>query len=188
MTVSEIMRDLVTYRNYFKSSGGGVTITGGEPFVQSGFMLEILQQCRQQGIHTVVDTSGYTSEKTARKVLPYTDLVLMDMKGYWPQTFKEVTGVDQAKSMAFLNLTREMGIDVWIRYVLVPGLTDNLDEIQEMKAFLDTFPNVKKIDVLPFHKHGEDKWAQLKKFKYNLGDTPPPSKELVRQVRSMLAM
>lgn len=185
MTVQQIMDDIITYKNFFRSSGGGVTISGGEPFMQPDFLLEILLACKAEGIHTAIDTSGYASEKQMYRILPQADLLLFDVKGHSPETFTNVTGVFQDKNKRMLEIARELDIDTWARYVLVPGLTDDIAEITDLKKYLDTFPNVKRIDVLPFHKHGEDKWAALK-FDYELADTQPPSKQLLAEVKEIL--
>jgi len=181
------MDQILKYRTYYKTTGGGVTISGGEPFAQSEFLTEILKACKSYGIHTALDTSGYTSLAQARETLRYTDLLLLDVKGFSHATYKNVTGAKIQTMLEFFGVANEMGIDTWIRYVLVPGLTDNLDEIKELATFLSQYEIVKKVDVLPFHKVGEHKWEE-KNIPYTLTDTQPPSEALVAQVREILRL
>ena len=186
MTVDEIVRDIRRYRSYINFSGGGVTITGGDPFAQPGFLETLLAGCKADGFHTAIDTSGYAPGPVVRRVLEYTDLVLLDIKSINPKTYKMVTGVSIDRTLETLCICQNMGITVWVRFVLVPGLTDNLDDIRRMAAFLDSFENVERVDVVPFHKAGEYKWRDLK-LDYELWDTPVPSVKLLEEVRGILA-
>ena len=187
MTVDEIMEEVLKYRNYFKASGGGVTISGGEPFSQPEFLTEILKACKHNGISTAIDTSGYTSPCNAKEAFKYTDLLLLDMKAYYPENYKHITGVTIDKALATLELAKQLNLPAWIRYVLVPGLTDNKDELKDLAEFLRGFDNIKKIDVLPFHKEGEYKWYS-RGIPYELADTQPPTRELVAEVKGILSI
>jgi len=184
MTVNDIMNEVLKYKNYYKASGGGATISGGEPFMQAEFLTEILKACKHHGIHTAIDTSGYTSPANAKKALQYTDLLLLDIKAYNPETYKKVTGVDIDKTLDVLQLSQALNIPTWIRYVLVPGLTDDMDEIKCLAEFLKGYSNVEKIDVLPFHKEGEYKW-QDRNIPYELTDAPPATPEMVEAVKKI---
>lgn len=185
MTVDEIMQDIGKYKSYMRFSGGGVTITGGEPFMQPVFLAELLQRCRAAGYHTALETSGYARTGTARAVLPHTDLVLLDVKTYNDDLHRTLTGASNARTLAMLHLCQELQRPTWVRYVLVPGLTDNLEDIKALAAFLRPFSCIEKIDVLPFHKTGEHKWVELG-LDYTLAHTQPPAAELVQQAQEIL--
>ena len=185
MTVDELLVDVKKYRSYLRFSGGGVTITGGEPLVQAEFLVELLRALKAEGIHTALDTSGFTGSSTARRVLEHTDLMLLDIKSIDPDVYQDVAGVPIDASLRMLEIAQEMGVPVWIRFVLVPGLTDNLDHIRQMRRYLDGFTNIEKLEVMPFHKMGEFKWADLG-MTYELADTLPPERADLEYVRRVL--
>lgn len=185
MTVQELLSDVKKYRSYLRFSGGGVTITGGEPLLQAEFLALLLRALKAQGIHTALDTSGYTGSQTARRVLEYTDLMLLDIKTIDPAAYKALTGVPIDPTLRTLEISKEMGVPVWLRFVLIPGWTDNPAHIRQMRKYLDGFDNIQKIEVMPFHKMGEYKWADLG-MKYSLADTPSPSREDLENVRTIL--
>ena len=184
-SVDEIINDILKYRSYLKFSGGGITVTGGEPLLQPEFLTALLEACKENNIHTAVDTSGYASVDAAARVLAHTDLLLLDIKTINPAVYKELTGVAIDRTLDMLKLSRQLNVSVWIRFVLVPGLTDNMEDIQKMSEFLKTFDNIKKIEVLPFHKLGEYKWENLG-LPYDLKGVAPPSGELLNQVKGVL--
>ena len=185
MTVSEVLADAKKYRSYLRFSGGGATITGGEPFVQAEFLIALLKELKTHGIHTALDTSGYTDAATARRALQHTDLMLLDIKSIDPATYRDMTGVQIEPSLQTLEIAREMGVPVWIRFVLVPGLTDNFEHLADMRKYLDGFDNIEKIEVMPFHKMGEYKWADLG-IRYQLADTPEPARSVLEAARELL--
>jgi len=184
-SVQELITDIKKYRSYLKFSGGGVTITGGEPFVQSGFLIELLKACKEEGFHTVLDTAGHAPLHIAELALRHTDLILLDIKSIDHDTYKDLTGMPLDRALKFLGLSEELKIPVWIRFVLVPGYTDNFDDIQKLSDYLQPFTNVQKIEVLPFHKMGEYKWKDLD-IPYELGDVEPPSKEVLERAKAIL--
>ncbi|MCL2224971.1 MAG: pyruvate formate-lyase-activating protein [Defluviitaleaceae bacterium] len=181
-SVGELLEEVEKYRSYYKFSGGGITISGGEPADQPYFLQELLKGCRANGIHTVLDTSGCANAEIAAEVLPQVDLLLLDFKAFNAELYFRLTKQKIERPILTLKQARELGLPVWIRFVLVPGLTDNLDELREMAAFFKEFANIEKIDVLPFHKHGEHKWAELN-YEYELSETEPPSAEFVEEVQ-----
>lgn len=184
-TVEEIVKEIVKYKSYMRFSGGGVTLTGGEPLMQPDFVREIFTECRRQGIHTALDTSGFLFHDKAKAVLEKTDLVLLDIKNFNPERYHKLTGAFLEPTLAFLSYTRERNIPVWVRYVLVPGLTDNLEDIEAMALFLQDYPNVEKIELLPFHKMGEYKWEE-RGLAYQLKEAKEPKEELLKKVRFLL--
>lgn len=184
MTVRECISEILKYKSYYRFSGGGVTISGGEPVHQHEFLSALLDACRENKIHATVDTTGYTSADIAEKILPKMDLLLLDIKAFDPETYKNVTGVDIDYTIEFLRLSRKLKIPAWIRYVLVPGLTDSKEEMQNLAIFLKDFENIEKVYVLPFHKEGEYKWDDIE-TPYELSDTPIPTQQQVDEAQKI---
>ncbi|MDF2613288.1 MAG: pflA [Clostridia bacterium] len=180
----DLIKDIIKYKSFMQFSGGGVTISGGEPLLQPEFVIDLLQKCKSNNIHTAIDTSGFISIEKADPVLDYTDLVLLDIKSYNPDVFKDLTGVPLDPTLQFAKHLDERQIPAWIRYVLVPGLTDNEEDIDKLANYLSTLKNIERIDILPFHKMGEYKWEQLG-YKYELTDTIEPSKAEVLKAQDI---
>lgn len=183
-TVEELMADIVKYRSYMKASGGGVTVSGGEPLLQPKFVAALFEACHKADIHTALDTSGHCPLSLAAPVLQQSDLVLLDFKAFRPETFRKVTGtgIDQTVEMAkYLN---EHKIPMWIRVVQVPGLTDDAAELGEMAEFLAGFSNIERVEISPFHKMGEYKWQALD-LPYTLTDTPPATRGQVERTKEL---
>ncbi len=180
VTVDEIIREIQKYTSYMQASGGGVTISGGEPLYQPEFIREIFRQCQELGIHTALDTSGFCHLEIAKSVLKFVDLVLLDIKSFDPATYTKVTGVDIAPTLTLARYLSDINKPTWIRFVLVPGLTDDPENIAGLAKFVSTLKNVERVEVLPFHKMGEYKWEQLG-YEYQLQDTPPPTPDEVEQ-------
>lgn len=185
-TPGRLFDEIIKYKSYMDYSGGGVTFTGGEPLLQADFLLEVSRLCKSKGITIAVDTSGFILNDTVKELLDYTDLVLLDIKNFDPLVYNTVTGVKLAPTLKFLDYLRERDIATWIRYVVVPKLTDNLDSVRKLSKHLDDYPNVKKIELLAFHKMGEYKWKELG-IDYQLSDTKEPSKELMEQIINILS-
>jgi pyruvate formate lyase activating enzyme len=183
-TVDELIEEVRKYRSYYKFSGGGITISGGEPTDQPYFLKEMLKACKENNIHATLDTSGCASDEIAEGILPHVDLLLLDFKTFNPERYAQITNQKIERPLLTLRLAAELKIPVWIRFVLVPGLTDDLNEIREMSKFLSQYVNIEKIDVLPFHKHGEHKWKELE-YDYKLADTQPPSEQLLKEVQEI---
>lgn len=175
-TTEELIEDIIKYKSFMQASNGGVTVSGGEPFMQPEFLKDLLIKCKENNLHTTIDSSGYVDLKVADPILDYTDLVLLDIKSYNKDVFKTLTGVPLDRTLAFAKHLEERGIPIWIRYVFVPNLTDNHDDIEALAQYLSTLTNVQRIDILPFHKMGEYKWEQLG-YDYALTATKEPSKE-----------
>jgi len=186
MTVGEIVRDVKKYRSFINFSGGGVTVTGGDPLIQHSFLETLLAQCKAEGFNTAVDTSGYAPGHIVRRVLAHTDLMLLDIKSIDPATYVNLTGVPIERTLETLHICKEMGKDVWVRYVLVPGLTDDENHMYKLAEFLEPYDNVTKVDVIPFHKIGEYKWREMGQH-YELKDTPIPTQESLDNAKRILA-
>lgn len=186
VTVDELIADIQKYRSYMKSSGGGVTVSGGEPLMQPEFVTEIMCRCQELGIHTALDTSGYVQLEVAQPILNYVDLVLLDIKSFDPEIYHRVTNVSLEPTLNFARYLNEINKPTWIRFVLVPHLTDPPENIQGLAKFVSGLSNVERVEILPFHKMGEYKWEQLG-YEYQLKDTPVASPELVAQTKEIFA-
>lgn len=182
VTAEEVFLDILKYKNFIKN--GGVTITGGEPLLQSDFVAEVFRRCREANLHTAVDTSGAIPLKVAQKVLKHTDLILLDIKANDSALCKELTGHGNERAFEMLAYANQEKIAVWIRHVLVPGYTDSLEAAQEMAMRLKGYSCIERFEILPFHKFGEYKWEALK-IPYTLKDTPVPSAELVEKMKKI---
>ena len=184
VTVDELITDIQKYRSYMNSSGGGITITGGEPLMQPEFVGEIFRRCQELGIHTALDTSGYVQLATVKPILDYVDLVLLDIKSFDSQIYHQVTRVSLEPTLNFARYLSEINKPTWIRFVLVPNLTDSPENINGLAEFVSKLNNVKRIEILPFHKMGEYKWEQLG-YDYQLKDTPAASPQLVATAKKI---
>ncbi|MEM6520527.1 MAG: pyruvate formate-lyase-activating protein [Cyanobacteria bacterium P01_C01_bin.70] len=184
ITVDELIDDIKTYQSYLTYSGGGVTITGGEPLLQPEFVREIFRRCHALGIHTALDTSGFPDFAAAKPVLDYTDLVLLDIKAFDPETYHRVTHVAIEPTLHFARHLSRIQKPSWIRFVLVPGLTDDPANVEGVAQFAASLNIVEKVDVLPFHKMGEYKWKELG-LTYLLSDTHPPTPEQTEAVKAI---
>ena len=185
MSVDELMKDVVRYKSYFKFSGGGITITGGEPLMQRKFCTEVFKRCREEGIHTALDTSGgFVLNDDIKELLAYTDLVLLDIKSMNPTVFEEVAGMKIDNTLKFAEYLSEKGINTWIRLVLVPGYTDNVEDIHALANYVKQFKNMEKFSVLPLHHLGAYKWPEMD-MEYTLWDVTEPTHDETEKVRDI---
>lgn len=179
------------YKNYIAYYGenGGITLTGGEPLMQIDFVIEVLKIMKKNKVHTCVDTSGVTfNEKLVEKyneLIKYVDLFLLDIKQIVDVKHKELTGHSNTNILKFLNYLNDNNKDVWIRYVLVPTISDDLEDIYELKSFISQFSNIKRVEVLAYHTLGKVKYDNLG-IKYELDDIDPPTKELIEKTKEIL--
>ncbi|WP_447588027.1 pyruvate formate-lyase-activating protein [Microbacterium lacticum] len=189
VTSDELLARIARYRGVFRATGGGITLSGGEVLMQPAFAARILRGAKELGIHTAIDTSGFLGAAATDAMLEDVDLVLLDVKSGDPDTYRRVTGRDLEPTLAFGRRLAEMphGPEVWIRFVLVPGLTDDIDNVERVAEYAaslnEVMPGtVTRVEVLPFHQMGRDKWAALGRD-YQLGDTQPPTPALTERVR-----
>lgn len=183
MAVSEVLGDIAEYRPFI-GGRGGVTLSGGEPLVQPGFCAAILRGCKAMGLHTALDTSGYLGSRADDALLADVDLVLLDIKASRESVYQRITDVRLEPTAAFAERLAELGKPVWLRYVLVPGYTDNLDDIEGLATYAAGLGNVQRVDVLPFHKLGEHKW-RARGLRYGLESVAPPSEEKTDRAREI---
>lgn len=186
-TAEELMKEYDSYKEFLKS--GGITATGGEPLAQPEFLAELFALAKSKGVHTCLDTSAgvYSPEhhEAIDKALQYTDLVMLDIKHIDSAEHKKLTGMGNEHILAFAEHLRDLGIPVWIRHVVVPGITDQHDELFALGEFLSTLSNLKALDVLPYHDMAKPKYENLG-MEYPLGDTPPLSKEEAVKAREII--
>lgn len=181
--VAQLLNEILLYAHYLKRTGGGVTATGGEPLSQPEFVKALFQGCKAMGLHTALDTNGFLGDHADDALLAATDLVLLDIKAWDPVVYKNLTGAELSPTLRFAERLAAMKKPTWLRYVLVPGWTDNLEHVTELAAYAAKL-KMAKVEVLPFHKMGEPKWDAMN-LKYDLRDTEPPSPQLVAHVKEI---
>lgn len=175
--LDDILRRIKRMRPVFRVSGGGVTLSGGEPLFQIEFTRRILAGAKALGVHTTIDTSGNLGARLTDEDLENIDLVLLDVKSGDEETYQHVTGGRRlAPTIEFGHRLKEHNKAVWIRFVLVPGLTDERSNIENVADIVAQWPNVERVEVLPFHNMAADKWERLN-LDYQLANTPPPTEK-----------
>lgn len=190
MTPSALIRQALRYKRYWGKEGG-ITVSGGEPLLQIDFMNELFRLAKENGVGTVLDTAGqpFTREdpffSKLTDLMENTDLVMLDLKHIDPEKHRALTGHTNENILAFARYLNEIGKPMWIRHVLVPGVTDDNENLHGIRAFLDTLSNVKKVEVLPYHTLGIYKWESLG-IPYTLKDVDPPTADTVKRAEEIL--
>ena len=188
--VEALVKKALRCKPYWKN-GGGVTVSGGEPLMQIDFLIELFKQLKSEGVHTVIDTSGapFTREEPFfskfEELMSLTDLLLVDIKHIDAEKHKELTGRPNENILDMLKYLSDINKPVWIRHVLVPGVSDNDEYLTKTREFIDTLTNVEKVEVLPYHTLGVPKWEKLG-YEYKLGDTKTPSAERIANANKLL--
>ncbi|WP_018295477.1 pyruvate formate-lyase-activating protein [Corynebacterium lubricantis] len=184
-TVGDVVKRVLRYRPVFNASGGGLTISGGEPLFQIAFTRRVLKEVHDAGVHTTIDTSGYLGSRLTDEDLDNIDLILLDVKSGDEETYKRVTSRELQPTIDFGDRLNKMGKKVWIRFVLVPGLTDSDENVNNVADIVEKWKdNVQRVEVLPFHNMGADKWRNIG-FTYELEDVKPPTLESTEHVRNI---
>lgn len=181
---ADLLDRIKRYRGVFRATGGGITLSGGEVLMQPAFTRRVLHGAKKLGVHTALDTSGFLGANADDTMLADVDLVLLDVKAGDEATYRRTTGRQLAPTLEFGRRLSALGIETWIRYVLVPGLTDDPAGVELVAAYAASLTSVTRVEVLPFHQMGRDKWADLG-LPYELDDTDPPSAELVASTRAI---
>ena len=179
--LDKAITELRKYRHGLKTMGGGFTLSGGEPLMQDRFAVRLLRAAQEMGIHTALDTNGILGQRLSDPELHFIDLILLDIKCWNPEVHRRLTGMDLAPVLEFARRLAACGRRVWLRYVLVPGVTDNISDIAQIAKFVAQLGNVQRVDVLPFHQMGKFKWKELK-LDYTLEDVKPPAAEVIQIV------
>ncbi|MFF8941575.1 pyruvate formate-lyase-activating protein [Streptomyces sp. NPDC014864] len=181
-TVDEVMAEIGGYRDFVTTAGGGVTLTGGEPLLQPAFTGAVLRRCKEEGLHTALDTSGLLGARATDGMLADTDLVLLDVKSFDVATYRRLTGGALSPTLDFATRLDRLGVRTWIRYVLVPGWTDDPEAVDGLARFVAGLDSVERVDVLPFHKLGAAKYEALG-IPFPLRHNPVPDPALTERVR-----
>ena len=189
VTAEEISDEIVKYKNYF-GKRGGLTVSGGEPLLQLDFLIELFEIMKQKGISTAIDTSGACyDEKDERysELLSLTDLVILDIKHIDDEKCRALTGRSNENTLAFAKKLDELGVSLWIRQVLVPGFTDDENDLKKTREWIETLKNVKKVEVLPYHTLGKIKYEKMG-LAYPMKDVPVPEKEETEKAEKILGI
>ena len=190
MSADELLGKAERYRAYWGKIGG-ITVSGGEPLLQIDFLLELFEKAKQRKINTCIDTAGQPFRRTEPffskfgRLCELTDLFLVDIKHIDPAEHKALTGAGNENILDMLRFLSDIGKPVWIRHVLVPGITDNDRYLRQTRAFLETLTNIQRAEVLPYHSMGAYKWEKLG-LDYTLTDTQPPSAERIQNAKEIL--
>ena len=180
----DLLARIRRYRGVFRATGGGITLSGGEVLQQPAFAARVLRGAKEMGIHTALDTSGFLGRHATDELLADVDLVLLDVKAGDEGTYRRVTGRSLAPTLEFGRRLSGLGIETWIRFVLVPGLTDDPATIAPIADYAASLPAVGRVEVLPFHQMGRDKWAEVG-LDYALVGTRAPSPEMIEEARAL---
>ena len=187
-SLDDIFEKIKRYKNYMMLSGGGVTVTGGEPLLQVKFLKELFKKLKTEGIHTCVDTSGIVAiTDDIKELLQYTDLVLLDIKHIDDEKCKKLVGVSNKRELEFAQYLSDNNIKIWIRQVLVPGYTDDEEDLKKLKKFIKSLKTVDNVQILPYHSMGKFKWEKLGN-KYELEDVRDANQDDVDRVKKILGI
>jgi pyruvate formate lyase activating enzyme len=180
VTLARATEQLRKYRYGLKMMSGGFTLSGGEPLMQDRFVVKLFTATKAMGIHTALNSNGSLHGRLTDAELDQIDLVIMDIKTWDPERHRNLTGMDNAATLDFARRLANRRKALWLRFVLIPGLTDNDDDIAQIARFAASLGNVERVDVLPFHQMGRFKWKELK-LNYALNDVQPPSQQAVER-------
>lgn len=186
-SLDEIFTKVIRYKNYI-CPNGGVTVTGGEPLLQVKFLVELFKKLKEENIHTCIDTSGMvTITDDIKELLSYTDLVLLDIKHIDDNKCRDLVGKSNKLELEFAKYLSDNNIKMWIRQVIVPGYTDNKEDLLKLKDFIGSLKTVEKVELLPYHNIGEFKWKKLG-LKYPLEGIRQATNEDIKKAKEILGI
>ncbi len=185
-TTADVLEEISSYRDFLRRAKGGVTISGGEPLMQPAFLQAILAGCKRMGLHTALDTSGHLGHMAPDALLHATDLVILDIKAADDARHRGLTGKPLKPTLDFARRLEALGKPTWIRFVLVPGVTDAEENIRGIARLASGLGNVERVEILPFHQMGLYKWRELG-LGYALEHTPAASSADVARARRLFA-
>lgn len=186
MSVQEVLDEIEHYVHYYQRSGGGLTVSGGEPTLQAPFVSALFKAVKERwNLHTALDSSGYCEPSNAVNLMSYTDLVLLDLKEMDDDRHLALTTQRNDRIHRFADYLKEIRKPVWIRFVLVPGLTDSYDNLIRLGAYIEQMPNAAKLEILPYHRMGVYKWEQLG-LQYTLDDVPEATQDDVERAKQWI--
>jgi len=181
VSLARATEELRRYRYGLRAMSGGFTLSGGEPLMQDRFAVKLLTAAKKMEIHTALDTNGSLGERLSDAELENVDLVLLDLKSWEPALHRRITGMEVGPVLDFARRLADRRKKIWVRFVLVPGLSDNPENVSKIARFAADLGVVQRVDVLPFHQMGRFKWTELK-LNYTLDDVQPPTREAVARV------
>ena len=188
----EVLNKALRYKNYWKKNGG-ITVSGGEALLQIDFVTELFRLAKEKGVNTCLDTSGnpFTRQEPFfgkfRKLMEVTDLFMLDIKHMDPAGHRKLTGCDNANILDMARFLSDSGKAMWIRHVLVPGITDDEEQLTSLRKFIDTLKTVERVEILPYHTLGVFKWKELG-IPYQLEGVEPPTEEQVKRAKELLGI
>lgn len=191
-TPEEVLNKALRYKNYWKKNGG-ITVSGGEALLQIDFVTELFRLAKEKGVNTCLDTSGnpFTRQEPFfgkfRKLMEVTDLFMLDIKHMDPAGHRKLTGCDNANILDMARFLSDSGKAMWIRHVLVPGITDDEKQLTSLRKFIDTLKTVERVEILPYHTLGVFKWKELG-IPYQLEGVEPPTEEQVKRAKELLGI
>lgn len=187
MTVEEIVNDFKKYQHFYHN--GGITVSGGEPLLQTPFLIELFKEFKKMGVHTTIDTAAgcfdVRRSEDFKELMKYTDLVLLDFKQFDDEKHKVLVGHSNQRVLDFAKFLDELKVKVNTRHVLIPGVNNDPEDLKNLRKFMDSLSNIVKIDVLPYHTKGKVKWEKLG-FDYPLEGVNPPTQEEVKLAEEIL--
>lgn len=187
-STKELIKEILKYKSYIDNSNGGVTVSGGEPLLQTEFVTELFKELKSLGFHTALDTAGSIPiSDSVKELLKYTDLVLLDIKHINNEKCINLTGFSNKNTLDFAKYLNNIKLPVWIRQVLVPGYTDDKFDLMNLKKFIDSLNNVEKVEILPYHNLGKFKWDEIGDH-YELENVQPPTSEEVQKAKHILGI
>ena len=182
LTAAEAFEEVRKVKGFIRN--GGVTVSGGEPLLQADFILDLFKICKDENIHTCIDTSGFILNDKVKEVLCYTDLVLLDIKHIDPGKYRHLTSKALEPTLQFMEYLQEIDKAVWLRYVLTPGLTDDEKDLHNWAKYASKFKVVERVDILPFHQMGTEKWKIIGE-EYKLKDLHTPRQEDIAKAKEI---
>lgn len=187
VTVDDLVKEMLPYKSYMNASGGGITASGGEAILQAEFVRDLFRSCHEHGINTCLDTNGYVRKHTEviDELLNETDLVMLDLKQIDDEVHQILAGVSNHRTLDFAKYLQQINQRTWIRYVIVPGYTDDERSARLLGEFIQDMENIERIEMLPYHVLGEHKWKELGE-EYPLEGVEPPSKETMIKLQKIL--
>ena len=184
ISVDNVLREMEQYRPFYEKSGGGITISGGEPLQQADFVAEVFKCVKEKGFSTVLDTSGNVNNDVWNKVLPYTDIVQFSLKAATPQLHRQLTNINNNLILSNIHYVSNT-VKTVIRYVVIPDITDNEEELENLNVLLKSLPNTVQLELLRYHDLGKEKWSKLN-WQYKLSDIRNATDEDIEKVKKYL--
>lgn len=186
VTLDELINKIENYTNYFKASGGGVTVSGGEPLLQVDFLISLFKKLKALNIHTAIDTSGmFDLTDKLKELISLTDLFLLDIKHIDTKKCKKLVGFSNEKELSFAKYLSDIQKPMWIRQVLIPSITDSEEDLLKLKDFINSLSSIEKVELLKYHNMGKFKWENLG-YKYELDNIPNATDEDVKRAKLIL--